>query len=226
MGVESIVVDGAFTFTGITFQAQHGSQWIDLSGTASNSMTNGVTQSFSTMIGSGYEVSFYVGSATNGSNVFPSTVDLSINGGPRLSFTNPNAPTNMLDWRLFTVNFTATSSSTNLTFFNGSASTNFLSGLDNVSVIAVPEASPIVLFVGLIAVGAMVQRRSTSLSPVEPNLPNGRPESGPGELLDGAQHLRRSAGRGAEAILVGRLIRTAFRRESMAAFAPIASMQS
>ena len=53
-----------------------------------------------------------------------------------------------------------------------------------------------------------------------------QPEPGPGELLDGTQHLRRGAGRRAEAVPVGRLIRTAFRRESMAAFAPIASMHN
>ena len=37
-----------------------------------------------------------------------STVDLSIDGGARMSFTNPTAPSDRLDWELFTVPFTAT----------------------------------------------------------------------------------------------------------------------
>jgi hypothetical protein len=134
VGIDSSLIDGGFTQSGITFQPQHGEQWIDLAAHSSNSKTSGVTQSIATTVGQRYAINFFVGSATDNFFFYPATVDLSISGGPRTSHTNPTAPNNMLNWRLFTVNFTATNSNTNITFFNGGDSNNFLSALDNVSV--------------------------------------------------------------------------------------------
>ncbi len=132
VGVDSSVVNAVMQ-NGIMFQAQDENQWIDLAGINSNSMFSGVTQDVATIIGGVYELSFYVGSATDNFFFFASTVDLSIDGGARVGYTNPTTPTNMLDWKLFAVEFTATSTTTNLTFFNGSAPNNYLSGLDHVS---------------------------------------------------------------------------------------------
>lgn len=159
VGVDVDVVDSLFTFGNITFQAQSGNQWLDLAGRTSNSQTSGVNQNVSTVAGQLYEVSFYVGSATNGNSIFPSTVDLSIDGGGRTSFTNPAAPTTRLDWKLFTKQFTATGNTTNIAFFNGSGPNNFLSGLDNVAVTAVPEPSGIGL-ISVITGIALARRRS------------------------------------------------------------------
>jgi hypothetical protein len=150
VGVDSSVVSGTFAQSGITFQAQSGNQWIDLAGVTSNSSNSGVRQGIATTVGQSYEVSFYVGSALGGGVFAPATVDLSINGGPRTSYFNPAAPTTMLDWKLFTVPFIATSSMTTLTFLNGSASNNFLTALDNVSITTVPEPST-----GLFALAAI-----------------------------------------------------------------------
>ena len=160
VGVDSSVTEGSFIQNGITFQAQDGNQWLDAAGFNSNSMTSGVTQNVPTIVGVLYEVSFHVGSATDGQFFFPSTIDLSIDGGPRTSYTNPAAPTNMLDWLKFTVPFTAVNSSTNITLYNGGASNNFLSGLDNVSLVAVPEPSSLVSLVCLLTVGCVVRARS------------------------------------------------------------------
>jgi hypothetical protein len=135
VGVDSAVVDRNFQNGGITFQSQDGNQWLDLAGITSNSMSSGVSQTIATTVDQSYEVSFYVGSATNNSIYFPATVRLSIGGGTPVNYFNPSAPNNQLDWRRFAVNFTATTTTTTLTFFNGSASNNYLSGLDNVSVI-------------------------------------------------------------------------------------------
>jgi hypothetical protein len=149
VGVDSAVTSTNFVQSGIHFQAQDGIQFIDLAGVTSNSNASGVTQTIPTVSGQPYAVSFYVGSSTDASGsffFFPSTIDLSINAGPRVPFTNPIGPTNMLNWQQFIVPFVATGAATNLTFYNGSASNNFESMLDNVVVDAVPEPATIFLF--------------------------------------------------------------------------------
>ncbi len=164
VGIDSSVANGTFVQSGITFQAQDGVQWIDLAGITSNSKTSGVTQSFASSVGTEYEITFYVASATDRQLFFPATVELSINGGARSSYFNPAAPTTSLDWKLFTVDFVATTTTTSLTFFNGSESNNFLGGLDNVSVEAVaapvPEPSEYaMLLMGLAAIGGLQRLR-------------------------------------------------------------------
>lgn len=171
VGVDSAVTSGTFTQSGIVFQAQDGIQWLDLAGVTSNSMSSGVTQDVATILGEVYELNFYVGSATGGGFFFPATVDLSINGSARVSYFNPTGPANSLDWKLFSVPFTATGTTTKLTFFNGSASNNFLGALDKVSLNAVPEpASVILLGIGgasMVVIGIARRRRRIKSSDCE-----------------------------------------------------------
>jgi hypothetical protein len=145
VGVDSAVTSTNFTQSGVTFNAEDGNQWIDLAGVTSNSMTSGVTQSISTVIDDTYQITFYVGSSDAPPFFFPATVDLSIDGGARTHYSNPATPATMLDWELFTVDFTATNSSTNLTFLNGDDSSNYETPLDNVSVDVVPEPSSLAI---------------------------------------------------------------------------------
>lgn len=157
VGVDSAVVNKTFTQNGIVFESEDGNQWLDLSGVTSNSRSSGVTQDVPTTTGMAYRLSFYVGSATDNTLFFPATVDLSIDGGARVSYTNPTAPATRLDWELFTVEFTATKSSTNLTFFNGGASKNYLAALDNVSLDPAPPPVPMLGLVPHIALaGALL----------------------------------------------------------------------
>lgn len=159
VGGDVAVISGSFSQSGITFQAQDGGQWLDLTG-LSNTSTSGLVQNFGTVIGQAYEISFYVGSASDGALFFPSTVDLSIDGGGRMNFFNPNITPGALNWQQFTVPFVATSTTTSLAFFNGSAPNNFSAGLDNVLVTpvgAVPE--PTTMFAGAMALAALALRR-------------------------------------------------------------------
>ena len=83
-----------------------------------------------------------------------------------MSFTNPTTPRTMLDWRMFTHSFNALNTVTSITFLNGSAANNELSGLDNVSltITAVPEPSSLSFvascFLGL---GILLKRRGLAM---------------------------------------------------------------
>lgn len=161
LGEDVAVVSGGFSQGGITFQAQDGNQWLDLSGVSSNSKSNGVSQSIATTAGQTYQLSFQVGSASDGLDFFPSTVDLSIDGGARSSYSNPTAPSDALNWRRFTTTFVALSGTTAITFYNGGELGNFNTSLDNVTVSAVPETPSLVLLgAGLLAMSCLGPLRS------------------------------------------------------------------
>ena len=160
VGVDSSIVNTNFMQSGVTFQAQAGIQWADMAGVTSNSNSSGLRQLVTTVPGQAYLIEFYVGSATASPFFFPATVDLSIDGGARVSYFNPTGPANMLNWKHFSVPFTAAGSTTSLTFFNGSAPGNYISPLDNVSLTAfsVPEPSALLLL-GIACVPGLVSRR-------------------------------------------------------------------
>ena len=169
VGVDSSIVNTAFAQSGVTFNAEDGNQWIDLAGVTSNSMSSGVTQSVGTTIGDAYQLAFYVGSSYALPFFFLATVDLSIDGGARTHFSNPATPSNKLDWKLFTVDFTATQSTTAITFLNGDASNNYETPLDNVQLTdilpaAVPEPSSLTLLgMAVAAVAGYVGRRRSKI---------------------------------------------------------------
>lgn len=155
VGNQVAVISSSYVESGITFNSQSGAAWLDLTGAGSNQASNGVTQDVATIIGQLYRLSFYVGSATNNSNILASTVDLSIAGGTRVGFTNTTAPLTSMNWQQFTVDFVATGALTNISFFNGSSPNNNLSGLDNVTleVIPAPGAAALLGLSGLLAAG-------------------------------------------------------------------------
>jgi Protein of unknown function (DUF642) len=63
------IVSGSLTNGSLSFPAEDGIQWLDLTGISSNS-TEGVQQSVSTVIGNQYQLTFYVGNVYNPGGAF------------------------------------------------------------------------------------------------------------------------------------------------------------
>jgi hypothetical protein len=161
-GTEVAIVGSSFTEYGVSFVAQSGSQWMDLSGLAAPNTTNGIVQSVATTVGEQYQLSFYLGSAFNGSGPYLSpTLDLSINGGTRVSYTNSNIVTNgQMNWQLFSTSFTASSALTSVAFYYGSTgSAVWAVGLDSVSMTVVPGPGALVAIAGGMLVGGRRRAR-------------------------------------------------------------------
>lgn len=167
-GSQVSIVSGTFAQSGLTFPAQGGSQWLDLTGFSSNA-AEGVQQAVTTLPGSVYNVSFFVGNVVNPGASFgtSSTVNVLANGVSIGSATNSaGAGTNTLTWAPFTRQFTATSTATTLTFLNADPSSDNSNGLDNISVALAGVVGPIpepstwaLLMSGLLAASGYARRR-------------------------------------------------------------------
>jgi Protein of unknown function (DUF642) len=151
-GTDVAACNTSFTQSGISFVAEDGSNWVDLTGLNSNNDTEGVQQTIATSIGKSYMLSFWVGNVDSPSTTFgvTSTVDVSVDGTSLGAFTNScTTCTTTLAWKEFSDSFTATTTSTTLTFLNGDPANDNSNGLDNVSLVAngsatVPEPSLLV----------------------------------------------------------------------------------
>jgi hypothetical protein len=151
----------------VLFNAQSGSQSLDITGIDNKGFSAGVKQSVTTTIGAEYFLGFYLGRATpsggpDGAFATAATIDLSIDGGSRISFTNSDITNGMVNWKYFTHSFIASGTSTEVRFLNGTELSTREAGLDNVSLVAVPEPST---FAGLVLlstcslIGYRCQRR-------------------------------------------------------------------
>ena len=165
LGNDVGLVQNAFSEPGngmTQFNAQAGLNSLDLTGSANSGPTDGIQQTVATTPGQQYALSFYVGRAqsSNGSSIYqgPATIRLSINGGSAVSFTNTDTPTpGFMDWQNFNTIFTAATSSTTIAFLNGTPTGTNEAGLDNVSVVGVPE--PGTALFGFVCVGVAALRR-------------------------------------------------------------------
>lgn len=116
------------------FTAHAGMNSLDLTGLGNEGPSSGVVQTVPTTAGQIYDLSFFVGRASSASPLYsaPATVDLSINGGPRVAYTNTAVTAGTVHWTKFTKSFVATGTSTTLAFYNGTPSPITEAGLDSV----------------------------------------------------------------------------------------------
>jgi hypothetical protein len=159
-------VNGTFSQSGVSFPAQDGVQWLDLTGNGSNS-TEGVSQSVGTTTGNLYQVSYFVGNTTGG-GIFgtSSTVNVQVNGAQTFSDSNSTVSPTTQNWAQFTHTFVATGASTTLAFINGDPAGDNNNGLDNVVLLdlgpvvgAVPEPETYALMLGGLALLGFTSRR-------------------------------------------------------------------
>ncbi|HVE48338.1 MAG TPA: IPTL-CTERM sorting domain-containing protein [Casimicrobiaceae bacterium] len=129
------VVGGSFSQLGVTFPAQNGVQWLDLTGNGSNA-AEGVQQSVTTIAGRQYQLTFYLGNTTGG-GIFgsTSTVNVLVNGTVAFTDTNSAVNATSLTWQQFSHTFIATGSSTTIGFRNADPATDNSNALDDVVLI-------------------------------------------------------------------------------------------
>jgi len=160
----NIAVTSTTEFTnGPTFYNGHsGLQWIDLTGAFDNGASVGIEQSISTLVGTQYNLSFWLGTFVDAAT----SVQVLINGVSIGTFTNPTggvSPGNGNNWQQFTQNVVATNTTTTVGFYY--AGGRSVAGLDDVSfsspsVSAAPEpATWIMLIFGFGMTGVAMRRR-------------------------------------------------------------------
>lgn len=121
------IVSGSAVANGISYVASAGSQWLDLTGNGSNSLT-GVEQTATTTVGQSYKLTFRVGAITT-----PSSIGVYINGVQVMVATNNNTGGSVFNWKKFSIGFVANQPSTTIKFMNLDASTDHENGLDKVA---------------------------------------------------------------------------------------------
>ncbi len=131
-GAVSPLVTG-FTQNGFSFQAESGSQSVDLAG-LSNTAT-GVSQTIPTTAGTSYTLKFSVGNVVDATGLFGSSsaVQVLINSVPLQTAVNSGGG-NSVSWMPVATSFTATGPSTAIAFINGDPHSDNYNGLDDVSV--------------------------------------------------------------------------------------------
>jgi hypothetical protein len=126
--------------------ASDGGYFLDLSGYHDNAPYAGVeqTQNILTTIGAQYRLSFDLGTSPPYDSA---PVSILVTAGSA-STTFTSTPLNVNQWETFTFDFTATSATTTISL-DGQASTGEkYIGLDNVSVVPIPEPGTFALFAG------------------------------------------------------------------------------
>lgn len=149
---------GSVDYIGGYWAASDGARSIDIAG----SDIGAISQSFATVAGNAYKVTFDL--ASNPDLQGARDLLVSIDGGTPITFTHPGSTGHDaagMNWTGQSFTFLATGANTKLTFTtNGTAQTYFGPALDNVSVAGVPEpAAWAMLLAGFALVGGSMRRR-------------------------------------------------------------------
>lgn len=145
VGREVSIVSTSYASFGLTFPAEDGSQWLDLTGDLSNA-AEGVQQTVATTPGLTYDLSYFVGNQVNpgGPYGMTSTVKVLVDGTLIQTSTNSmGAGGTMQVWEQFNTSFVAASSSTTVAFMNGDPSSDNTNGLDNIVLVQGPPTSTV-----------------------------------------------------------------------------------
>jgi choice-of-anchor C domain-containing protein len=147
------------------WDAADGHYSLDMDGSTPASIKS---RAFDTIAGQSYKVTFAMAGNPWGPNAVK-TMDVSVSNGPTYSFsyTNTETPINnsfvYLNWTDNSFTFTASSSSTDLTFISTTTNPSYNqwygAALDNVRVDAVPLPSALLLFAPGLAGLAAIRRR-------------------------------------------------------------------
>ncbi len=125
-------ISGEYGASGIKFNAQQGSQWLDMTGPGSNSAA-GVQQTVRTQPGTQYELVFYVGNVVGGGFGTSSSIEVLVDGNSLgISRNASNSPGGQ-SWGQVKLPITATGNSTTIAFINRDPANDNSNGLDNVS---------------------------------------------------------------------------------------------
>ena len=140
--VNNVAVTPATEYTSIGgpliyFVSQEGSQSLDLTGEWDNGAVTGVQQTFPTIAGQLYSLSFYVGAVNTpnwGVHSGIAVVNVLLNGSSFQTAINSDPSGDATTWKQFNYLFTAAGPNTTLAFMNGSPFPVGENGLDDVIV--------------------------------------------------------------------------------------------
>ncbi|MCB1596364.1 MAG: DUF642 domain-containing protein [Gammaproteobacteria bacterium] len=133
-------ISGEYVASRITFNAQQGSQWLDMTGPGSNSAA-GVQQTVRTQPGTRYELVFYVGNVVGGSFGTTSSIEVLVDGKSLGVSRNASNSPGGQSWGQVKLPITATGNSTTIAFINRDPSNDNSNGLDNVSLMPAPATA-------------------------------------------------------------------------------------
>ena len=151
------VMTASIDYIGTFWERADGNRSIDLNG---NQGAAGIRQTFDTVLGTTYRVDFALAGNPDGD---PTTKTLNVSAGAALqgySFSTIGATRPDMNWDYRSFLFTATGTSSTLTFQSTTPGAYYGPAIDDVSITAVPEPMTLALL-GTGMLGVAIRRRRT-----------------------------------------------------------------